>query len=176
MVYVPVRFYKERDTIISHALTLTLTSASAMTMSVSATPIHHVTHIPCNSSWFSAEAECSNTRAKSRETTQYPTAHDVAPTRVDMQVSAVLLCELRQDEGTPQDGTQCKVKATGGCHVCKRIWALLQIHAKQCKQENCPVPNCMAIRERYRQLQLQQQAMDDRRRQMMNQTYHQDAR
>jgi len=73
-------------------------------------------------------------------------------------------------------GTQCKVKANGGCNVCKRIWALLQIHAKQCKQENCPVPNCMAIRERYRQLQLQQQAMDDRRRQMMNQTYHQKAR
>jgi hypothetical protein len=79
-------------------------------------------------------------------------------------------------KGLLKHGTQCKVKATGGCNVCKRIWALLQIHAKQCKQDNCPVPNCMAIRERYRQLQLQQQAMDDRRRQMMNQTYHQQAR
>lgn len=79
-------------------------------------------------------------------------------------------------KGLLKHGTQCKIKATGGCNVCKRIWALLQIHAKQCKQENCPVPNCMAIRERYRQLQLQQQAMDDRRRQMMNQTYHQQAR
>jgi len=79
-------------------------------------------------------------------------------------------------KGLLKHGTQCKVKANGGCNVCKRIWALLQIHAKQCKQENCPVPNCMAIRERYRQLQLQQQAMDDRRRQMMNQTYHQKAR
>jgi len=79
-------------------------------------------------------------------------------------------------KGLLKHGTQCKIKANGGCNVCKRIWALLQIHAKQCKQENCPVPNCMAIRERYRQLQLQQQAMDDRRRQMMNQTYHQKAR
>mmetsp|Transcript_1361 Transcript_1361/g.2314 ORF Transcript_1361/g.2314 Transcript_1361/m.2314 type:complete len:1768 (+) Transcript_1361:193-5496(+) len=79
-------------------------------------------------------------------------------------------------KGLLKHGTTCKVKANGGCNVCKRIWALLQIHAKQCKQENCPVPNCMAIRERYRQLQLQQQAMDDRRRQMMNQTYHQEAR
>jgi len=79
-------------------------------------------------------------------------------------------------KGLLKHGAGCKVKANGGCNVCKRIWALLQIHARQCKTENCPVPNCMAIRERYRQLQLQQQAMDDRRRQMMNQTYHQQAR
>mmetsp|Transcript_24295 Transcript_24295/g.52048 ORF Transcript_24295/g.52048 Transcript_24295/m.52048 type:complete len:207 (+) Transcript_24295:318-938(+) len=79
-------------------------------------------------------------------------------------------------KGLLKHGASCKIKANGGCNVCKRTWALLQIHARQCKAENCPVPNCMAIRERYRQLQLQQQAMDDRRRQMMNQTYHQQAR
>lgn len=79
-------------------------------------------------------------------------------------------------KGLLKHGAGCKIKANGGCNVCKRIWALLQIHARQCKKENCPVPNCMAIRERYRQLQLQQQAMDDRRREMMNQTYHQQAR
>ena len=79
-------------------------------------------------------------------------------------------------KGLLKHGAGCKIKANGGCNVCKRIWALLQIHARQCKTNNCPVPNCMAIRERYRQLQLQQQAMDDRRRQMMNQTYHQEAR
>ena len=63
-------------------------------------------------------------------------------------------------KGLLKHGTTCKVKANGGCELCKRIWALLQIHAKQCKQENCPVPNCMAIRERYRQLRLQQQQDD----------------
>ncbi|KAL3805325.1 hypothetical protein HJC23_009032 [Cyclotella cryptica] len=79
-------------------------------------------------------------------------------------------------KGLLKHGSQCQIKAAGGCHVCKRIWALLQIHARQCKQDNCPVPNCLAIRERFRQLNLQQQAMDDRRRQKMNQTYHQQAR
>jgi E1A/CREB-binding protein len=79
-------------------------------------------------------------------------------------------------KGLLKHGSQCQIKAAGGCHVCKRIWALLQIHARQCKQEHCLVPNCLAIRERFRQLNLQQQAMDDRRRQMMNQTYHQQAR
>ena len=79
-------------------------------------------------------------------------------------------------KGLLKHGDGCKIKANGGCNVCKRIWALLQIHARQCKSDNCPVPNCLAIREKFRHLQLQQQAMDDRRRQMMNQTYHQTAR
>jgi E1A/CREB-binding protein len=74
-------------------------------------------------------------------------------------------------KGLLKHGAQCQVKATGGCHVCKRIWALLQLHARQCEASACPVPNCMAIRERFRQLKKQQQAMDDRRRQEMNRHY-----
>lgn len=74
-------------------------------------------------------------------------------------------------KGLLKHGNQCSIKAAGGCHVCKRIWALLQLHARQCKASSCPVPNCMAIRERFRQLKKQQQAMDDRRRQEMNRTY-----
>jgi E1A/CREB-binding protein len=74
-------------------------------------------------------------------------------------------------KGLLKHGAQCQVKATGGCHVCKRIWALLQLHARQCQATACPVPNCMAIRERFRQLKKQQQAMDDRRRQEMNRHY-----
>lgn len=74
-------------------------------------------------------------------------------------------------KGLLKHGTQCLVKVAGGCHVCKRIWALLQLHARQCKAKTCPVPNCMAIRERVRQLKKQQQAMDDRRRQEMNRAY-----
>jgi len=74
-------------------------------------------------------------------------------------------------KGLLKHGAECQVKAAGGCHVCKRIWALLQLHARQCKATTCPVPNCMAIRERFRQLKQQQQAMDDRRRQEMNRAY-----
>ena len=74
-------------------------------------------------------------------------------------------------KGLLKHGAQCQVKATGGCNVCKRIWALLQIHARQCKLKQCMVPNCMAIRERVRQLKKQQQAMDDRRRLEMNRAY-----
>lgn len=62
----------------------------------------------------------------------------------------------------------CKVKVQGGCKICKRIWTLLRIHAQKCKDSNCPIPQCNAIREKMRQLQKQQQAMDDRRRLEMN--------
>ena len=37
-------------------------------------------------------------------------------------------------------GANCKIRATNGCPTCKRIWALLQIHARQClAQHGCPV-------------------------------------
>jgi len=67
-----------------------------------------------------------------------------------------------------QHGRVCTVKASGGCKICKRIWTLLRIHAQKCKDPRCKIPQCMAIRERIRQLAKQQQAMDDRRRQEMN--------
>jgi E1A/CREB-binding protein len=62
----------------------------------------------------------------------------------------------------------CRVKVQGGCKICKRIWTLLRIHAQKCKKPKCPIPQCTAIREKMRQLQKQQQAMDDRRRLEMN--------
>merc|ERR1711903_349987 len=43
-------------------------------------------------------------------------------------------------------GLECKVKYQGGCNLCRRMWALLQIHAKSCRVENCPVPRCMDLR------------------------------
>jgi len=67
-----------------------------------------------------------------------------------------------------QHARMCKTKVQGGCKICKRIWTLLRIHAQKCKESVCPIPQCMAIREKMRQLQRQQQAMDDRRRLEMN--------
>ena len=55
-----------------------------------------------------------------------------------------------------------EVKTNGGCKIMQtHLGALLQIHARQCKADNFVLcPTCLAIRERYRQLQMQQQAMD----------------
>lgn len=65
----------------------------------------------------------------------------------------------------------CKEKYQGGCRICKRIFALIRYHAESCKDRNCIIPNCRPIRERMRLLTQQQQAMDDRRRAMMNRQF-----
>jgi len=65
----------------------------------------------------------------------------------------------------------CKDKMAGGCKICKRIWTLLRYHAQSCKNRSCTIPQCQNIRERIRQIAKQQQAMDDRRRQMINRQY-----
>ena len=53
-------------------------------------------------------------------------------------------------------GATCPMRATGGCHICVRCWALLQIHARQCRQTTCPVPRCRDLKEHLRRLQRQQ--------------------
>lgn len=91
-------------------------------------------------------------------------------------------------------GSTCKVTVKKGCPVCKRILNLLQLHARSCKLELCSVPKCREIREHqryvvciylfffifciyiykifvYRMQTMRQQAMDDRRRAMMNEMY-----
>ena len=43
---------------------------------------------------------------------------------------------------------QCKVRASGGCDTCQRILCLLQIHARQCKKEDCKVLYCKVLKRR----------------------------
>merc|ERR1712106_947415 len=50
---------------------------------------------------------------------------------------------------------ECKLKVTGGCKVCKRIWTLLRYHAQRCKNSSCCIPLCKDIRVRIRQMQKQ---------------------
>ena len=42
----------------------------------------------------------------------------------------------------------CKVRASGGCDTCQRILCLLQIHAKQCKDDSCKVLYCKVLKRR----------------------------
>ena len=61
----------------------------------------------------------------------------------------------------------CRENKTA-CQWCKRIMLLVRLHAQRCTRERCDVPACRLLQERMRMLQQQQQAMDDRRRQAMN--------
>jgi len=69
-------------------------------------------------------------------------------------------------------GGECTIRVQGGCQVCRRIWALLQIHARQCRNPTCSVPKCRVLKEKMRMLMQQQQQMDDRRRDAMNASYN----
>ena len=63
-------------------------------------------------------------------------------------------------------GAQCKQRATNGCPTCKRIWALLQIHARQCRlTDGCHVPRCSDLKAHLRRMRMQQRHVNDRRRQ-----------
>ena len=65
-------------------------------------------------------------------------------------------------------GSKCSTKVQGGCNVCRRIWALLQIHARQCRRDTCAVPKCRQLKDQLRSIQLQQDQMNERRRLAMH--------
>eukprot|EP00884_Botryococcus_braunii_P009216 jgi/Botrbrau1/18296/Bobra.0179s0026.1 len=50
--------------------------------------------------------------------------------------------------------SHCKDNVGGGCTLCRRMWLLLQMHAKTCVASSCPVPKCaelQALRRRQAQ-------------------------
>jgi len=71
-------------------------------------------------------------------------------------------------------GATCSIRVQGGCAICRRIWALLQIHARQCRRDSCLVPKCRQLKEQLRALAQQQAQMDERRRAAMNANYRRD--
>ena len=42
-------------------------------------------------------------------------------------------------------GSNCRVRAVGGCAMCKHMWKLLKFHAKTCKERVCKVPRCKSV-------------------------------
>jgi E1A/CREB-binding protein len=67
----------------------------------------------------------------------------------------------------------CEMKPKSGCGTCSRLLSLCALHARNCSaSDTCPVPFCERLRETNGRLRLQQQLMDDRRRQAQNELYH----
>ncbi|KAL6998545.1 Histone acetyltransferase hac12 [Sarracenia purpurea var. burkii] len=67
----------------------------------------------------------------------------------------------RKVKGLFRHGMQCKTRASGGCVLCKKMWYLLQLHARACKESECHVPRYRDLKEHLRRLQ---QQSDSRRR------------
>ena len=68
-------------------------------------------------------------------------------------------------------GQNCPYGTKKGCHNCKRIYNILQLHARSCRVDKCPVFKCVEIRAHLRNRAQIQQQMDDNRRRMMNEQY-----
>ena len=60
-----------------------------------------------------------------------------------------------------QHAMKCQTKAAGGCHLCRKIWTLLQVHSKGCVAHDCPVPRCADLKAYRRRAQEQ---VEERRR------------
>ncbi|KAL3624659.1 hypothetical protein CASFOL_031327 [Castilleja foliolosa] len=56
----------------------------------------------------------------------------------------------RKLRGLFKHGMECKVRASGGCELCKKMWNLLQLHARACKESECNVPRCRDLKEHLR--------------------------
>ncbi|KIY94311.1 E1A/CREB-binding protein [Monoraphidium neglectum] len=61
-----------------------------------------------------------------------------------------------------QHAVQCQLRVTGGCQLCKKMWCLLNLHAKGCTTTDCPVPRCRELRD----LKRRQAARQDKARRM----------
>lgn len=44
----------------------------------------------------------------------------------------------------------CKLKAVGGCTVCKQVVELCGYHSKNCQTDNCTVPFCSKLKRKIR--------------------------
>ncbi|XP_042500895.1 histone acetyltransferase HAC1-like [Macadamia integrifolia] len=66
----------------------------------------------------------------------------------------------------------CKIRVTGGCKPCRKIWLILKFHVRNCKQSECPVPRCMDLKKHVTRLQLQS---DTRRRAAVTELVRQQA-
>ncbi|KAL8474236.1 hypothetical protein ACS0TY_030894 [Phlomoides rotata] len=78
----------------------------------------------------------------------------------------------RKVKGLFRHGMLCKIRASGGCPLCKKMWYLLQLHSRACKESVCTVPRCRDLKEHMRRLQ---QQSDSRRRAAVNEMMRQRA-
>lgn len=67
----------------------------------------------------------------------------------------------RKVKGLFRHGIHCKTRAMGGCGLCKKMWYILQLHARACKESECRVPRCKDLKEHSKR---SQQQSDSRRR------------
>ncbi|GJV56945.1 histone acetyltransferase HAC1-like protein isoform X1 [Tanacetum coccineum] len=117
---------------------------------------HKLTHHPTI-----AERDAQNKEARQQRVVQLRKMLDLLVHASQCRSPNCQYPNCRKVKGLFRHGIQCKVRASGGCVLCKKMWYLLQLHARACKESQCHVPRCRDLKEHLRRLQ---QQSDSRRR------------
>ncbi|XP_043708765.1 histone acetyltransferase HAC1-like isoform X2 [Telopea speciosissima] len=108
-----------------------------------------------------AERDAQNTEARQKRVIQLRKMLDLLVHASQCRSPQCQYPNCRKVKGLFRHGIQCKTRASGGCLLCKKMWYLLQLHARACKESECHVPRCKDLKEHLRRLQ---QQSDSRRR------------
>ncbi|CAN6458477.1 unnamed protein product [Victoria cruziana] len=108
-----------------------------------------------------AERDAQNKEARQKRVAQWRMMLDLLIHASHCRSGLCQYPNCRKVKSLFRHGTQCKVRASGGCHLCKRMWYILQLHARACKESECHVPRCRDLKEHLRR---SQQQSDSRRR------------
>ncbi|KAG6522517.1 hypothetical protein ZIOFF_019657 [Zingiber officinale] len=117
---------------------------------------HTLTNHPTN-----VERDAQNKEARAKRVSQLRKMLDLLVHASQCRSPQCQYPNCRKVKGLFRHGIQCKIRASGGCVLCKRMWYLLHVHARACKESACSVPRCRDLREHFRRLQ---QQSDSRRR------------
>ncbi|KAM0063020.1 putative histone acetyltransferase chromatin regulator PHD family [Helianthus debilis subsp. tardiflorus] len=108
-----------------------------------------------------AERDAQNKEARQQRVVQLRKMLDLLVHASQCRSPVCQYPNCRKVKGLFRHGINCKVRASGGCVLCKKMWYLLQLHARACKESQCHVPRCRDLKEHLRRLQ---QQSDSRRR------------
>ncbi|CAM8955926.1 unnamed protein product [Rhodiola kirilowii] len=117
---------------------------------------HKLTNHPSN-----AERDAQNQEARQQRVLQLRKMLDLLVHASQCRSAICQYPNCRKVKGLFRHGITCKTRASGGCGVCKKMWYLLQLHARACKESECHVPRCRDLKIHMRRLQ---QQADSRRR------------
>ncbi|XP_020252526.1 histone acetyltransferase HAC1-like isoform X2 [Asparagus officinalis] len=108
-----------------------------------------------------AERDAQNKEARQKRVVQLRKMLDLLVHASQCRMPHCQYPNCRKVKGLFRHGIHCKTRAAGGCVMCKKMWYLLQLHARACKEAECHVPRCKDLKEH---LKRQQQQSDSRRR------------
>ncbi|KAL5708943.1 histone acetyltransferase [Ranunculus cassubicifolius] len=117
---------------------------------------HNLTNHPSN-----ADRDAQNKEGRQKRVAQLRKMLDLLVHASQCRYPNCPYPNCRRVKGLFRHGMQCRTRASGGCVLCKKMWYILQLHARACKESECHVPRCKDLKEHVRRLQ---QQSDSRRR------------